>query len=238
MPVEDSQGRPGNEALPIYTGMRVEVLGADGETLFEAVMEVINPRLGLLNRTSDLFAEDIPEAAPVTLRGFHAEKGVGVHMEGYLTPLSQEQDKAWMVQDLAVTEVDRGRVFPRAPLSAKGWVTSGGDSGERVSALLDPKPPAPEDPAWRECDVVNASSGGVSIRTDLQAEQGDTLWVRFQLRRGIELPPLECAVRRVTEFEEEYGYGCEFIHITPEVDEVIAKTIIQLQIMRQIQESG
>ena len=211
-PYENSADAP----LP-YDGMRVEVFDNRDNPLFEAVVKTINPRLIMLERTSELTSGDIQDAMRVSVRGFHFRQNCGVLMEGRLVKLAQVQDKAWMVADLTVVGTDSGRTFSRSRIQAKAWIAPENDTGG----------------TWAECAVNDASAGGVRFQTAVLLTMGARYWIRFKLRRGRDQPPLLCAVRRITEREEGYEYGCEFVDITPEVDSVIVKTIIELNIMQK-----
>ena len=102
-----------------YDGMRVEVYDETNRMLFEAIVKTIDSRLLVLERASELYVSEIGEATPVTLRGFHSVKNIGVFMKGRLVRLAQVQDKAWMVEDLEITGTDSGRTFSRAAIRAK-----------------------------------------------------------------------------------------------------------------------
>ena len=205
-------------AIPgVYNGMRVEVLDEEGKLLFVADAQVLSAEMIELVRTSDLLRPGLGEdAISVSIRGFNAYENCGIHIDGELSKLARGQDSAWLVKKLDVKGKDTGRSFSRAPIKAKAWV-------------------CPENAAqakWLACDVVNASAGGVCFRTAERFSAGDKLSIRFQLRRGKELPPLTIAVRRAGNRGEGYEYGCEFVDLNSEVDALITKTIIQLQIMQ------
>ena len=205
-------------AIPgVYNGMRVEVLDEGNELLFVADLEVLGTEMIELVRTSELLRPDLGESPiPVSIRGFNAYENCGVHIDGVLSKLAQDQDSAWIVKELDVKGKDAGRSFSRSPIKAKAWV-------------------CPEDMAqakWVPCDVVNASAGGVCFRTSESFSSGDKLSIRFQLRRGKEQPPVTIAVRRASSRGEGYEYGCEFVDLNSETDAIITKTIIQLQIMQ------
>lgn len=197
---------------PDYNGMRVEVYNTEGQLLFEAVLKIINRRLVILDRSSEPLP-GITDDIPVHIRGFHFARNLGVHMRGRLTRLAPTQDREWIVGEASVTGADRGRIFSRVPLEVNAWIS-----------------PEPDGP-WEECTAVNASAGGVRIRSARALEAGSRLYIRFELRRGREQPPLLCEVRRGMEREDVYECGCEFVEITPEVESVIAKTIIELHLL-------
>ena len=202
-------------AIPgVYNGMRVEVLDRENELLFVADVEVLDAHMIELVRTSDFLRSGIEDGLPVSVRGFNAYESCGVHMEGVLSKLAQGQDSAWLVKSLDLKGKDAGRSFSRQPIEAQAWVQVANDE------------------AWLPCHVVNASAGGVCFRTTEPLELGAKLSIRFRLRRGKEQPPLTVAIRRVSDRGTEYEYGSEFVDLTPEVDAVITKTVIELQIMQ------
>ena len=205
-------------AIPgVYNGMRVEVLDEEGKLLFVADVEVLSAEMIELVRTSDLLRPGLGgDTIPVSIRGFNAYENCGIHIDGELSKLARDQDSAWLVKKLDVKGKDTGRSFSRAPIKAKAWVC----------------PADAHQANWLACDVVNASAGGVCIRTTERFSAGDKFSIRFHLRRGKELPPLTIAVRRASSRSNGYEYGCEFVDLSSETDALITKTIIQLQIMQ------
>ena len=205
-------------AIPgVYNGMRVEALDKENKLLFVADLEVLSAEMIELVRTSELLRPGLGESPiPVSIRGFNAYENCGVHIDGVLSKLAQDQDSAWIVKELDVKGKDTGRSFSRRSIQAKAWVCP-----EKMAQTK-----------WLPCDVVNASAGGVCFRTTELFSAGDRLSIRFKLRRGKEQPPLMIAVRRASSRGEEYEYGCEFVDLNSETDAIITRTIIQLQIMQ------
>ena len=201
----------------IYNGMRMEVYGEENnELLFVADVEVLNDHTVELVRTSELPRREIPEELPVSVRGFNAQQKCGIHINGLLSKLARNQDRAWLVRDIDLKGRDAGRIYSRRPIRAEGWV----------------RPLAEREERWIPCKVVNASSGGVCFRVPERFGPEDKLSIRFRLRRGKEQPPLNIAIRRVTDRGEEFEYGTEFVDLDSEVDMVITRTIIALQNMQ------
>ena len=206
-----------SSAIPgVYNGMRVEVLNSGNELLFMADVQVLNEHMIELVRTSEAPRYNVEDGQSVSIRGFNAYQNRGVHMTGRLSRLAQHQNEAWLVKDLNYKGSDLGRFFSRQPIQAQAWVLPEG---------------APES-SWLACRVINASAGGVCFRTAEPLEAGDRLSIRFRLRPGKEQPPLAIAIRRVTDCGTEFEYGSEFVDLSSEVDAIITKTIIQLQIMQ------
>ena len=226
----------GEDNLPIYTGMRVEVFDKDARALFEARMEIINNRLAVLHRTSDMFWDDVEQEKeiPVTVRGFHADRKIGVYLKGGLLPTTQGQDKSWMFRDIQLSGTDQGRTFYRAPLRARGWIAPSAAAAERLVSAESGR--LHREDLWAECEVTNVSTGGVRVRTPAAMEPGERFQIRFKLRRGKEQPPLLCVVRSALDRMGEHEYGCEFADKTPETEDIIIKTVIELQIMQQLAE--
>ena len=200
----------------IYNGMRMEVLNEQNELLFVADVQILNDHMIELVRTSELLEPGIEDGMPVSVRGFNAYENCGIHIDGLLSKLAQHQDSAWLVKNIDHKGRDAGRSFTRSSIQAQGWVRP-----------LD----APDGP-WLDCKVVNASAGGVCFRTTEPFEKDARLSIRFRLRRGKEQPPLNIAIRRVTDRGDMFEYGCEFVDLNPEVDTIITRTVIQLQIMQ------
>ena len=210
----------GDSAIPsVYNGMRMEVLDQSGELLFVADVQVLSETMIELVRTSELLRPDIADKLPlsVSIRGFNAYQNCGIHMDGTLSKLAQEQDSAWLVKNIDHRGRDAGRSFSRQPITAQAWVRSLSQPEDR----------------WLECKVVNASAGGVCFRTPEPLDPDSRLSIRFRLRRGKEQPPLTIAIRRVTDRGDTFEYGTEFVDLTPEVDMIITRTIIALQNMQK-----
>ncbi|MBR3560407.1 MAG: PilZ domain-containing protein [Oscillospiraceae bacterium] len=204
-----------NATIPnIYNGMRMEVLDRTNELLFVGDVEVLSEQMIEVVRTSDLLSPTITDGMPVSVRGFNAYENCGVHIDGTLAKLAQEQDTAWIVKELDIKGKDTGRSFSRQPIHAQAWV----------------QPEASNQ--WLPCSVVNASAGGVCFRMNEPLEIGAQLRIRFNLGRGHEQPPLEIEIRRATDRRTEYEYGCEFVNLNSDVDTVITRTVIRLQIMQ------
>lgn len=198
----------------VYNGMRMEVLDHSNELLFVADVEVLDTRMLELVRTSELLSPDIPDGMPVSIRGFNAYENCGVHIDGTISKLAQDQDTAWIVKNLDVKGKDTGRSFARQPIHAQAWVQPEGSN------------------QWLPSSVVNASAGGVCFRMNEPLEIGARLRIRFNLGRDHEQPPLTIEVRRATDRRTEYEYGCEFVDLNSEVDTIITRTVIRLQIMQ------
>ena len=204
-------------AIPdVYNGMRVEALDSDNQLLFVADVQVLAEDRVELVRTSELFVSDLQTPMHVNIRGFNPFKNWGIRLEGEMSSIARGQDKAWLVKNVVNLGKDTTRSFSRKPLVASGWV----------------KPADSSKDDWIPCQVVNASSGGVCIRCTEAYASGDKLTIRFKLRRDKEQPPLSIAIRRVTEREDQYEYGCEFVDLSPEVDTIIIRTNIELQNMQ------
>lgn len=202
-------------AIPnIYNGMRMEVLDRNNELLFVGDVEVLSAQMLEVVRTSELLSPGISDGMAVSVRGFNAYENCGVHIDGTLSRLAQDQDSAWLVKDLDVKGKDTGRSFSRRPIHAQAWVQPEGSS------------------QWLPCSVVNASAGGVCFRMNEPLEISARLRIRFNLGRNHEQPPLTVEVRRASDRRTEYEYGCEFVDLNPEVDTIITRTVIRLQIMQ------
>ena len=198
----------------VYNGMRMEVLDHNNELLFVGDVEVLSEKMIEIVRTSDLLSPTITEGMAVSIRGFNAYENCGVHIDGVLYKLAHDQDSAWLVKELDVKGKDTGRSFTRQPIHAQAWVQPDGSE------------------QWLPCSVVNASAGGVCFRMNEPMEIGARLKIRFRLRQGHEQPPLAIEIRRATDRRTEFEYGCEFVDLSPEVDTIITRTVIRLQIMQ------
>ena len=194
----------------VYNGMRMEVLDHSNELLFVADVEVLDKHMLELVRTSELLSPDISDGMPVSIRGFNAYENCGVHMDGTISKLAHDQDTAWLVKNLDVKGKDIGRSFSRQPIHAQAWVQPEGSN------------------QWLPCSVINASAGGVCFRMNEPLEIG----AHLRIGRDHEQPPLTIEVRRATDRRTEYEYGCEFVDLNSEVDTIITRTVIRLQIMQ------
>lgn len=198
----------------VYNGMRMEVLDSGGEPLFFGNADVISETVLEVVRTSELLSQTIEENMPVCVRGFDPQRNRSVQLEGRLSRLSQDQDNAWLVREVVSRGAGAGRMFSRQSVRAQGWVLP------------------EESTQWLECRVVNASAGGVCFRMTEPMEPDARLKIRFRLPEGREQPPLTIRIRRVSDRGGEFEYGSEFVDLSPEVDTIIARTVIRLQIMR------
>lgn len=200
-------------SLSQYAGMRVEVMNERGSLLFIAHIAIEwDGSVKLRPITPPRIKRDM-EDIPVTMRGYEQSVKKAVHMEGTIT---LEGDGNWAVEDFEVTSKDNDRAFFRQETTMSGSVIS----------LRNPNVEA------IPCRVVNVSAGGVCLWSQTQFLIGEKLLLRSDLFEGWKTLSLMCAVRRMVRRKNLYEYGCEFTQLSPAMEDLIAKAIMDMQIKR------
>ena len=204
-----------DESLLDYSGMRVEVLDAEGQMLFTARLSVSEGGLVQLYQQSDGPAGEGLEPFPVQLRGYHTTQNKAVHMTGTAFWVS---DGLWRVDQFRVTGKDNDRAYYRQGIDTGGELVRLGSLGSEPAA---------------SCEVVNISVGGVCVRTDREFAAGDRVLLRSRLLPNQNLAPLICEVKRISEKRKgQFEYGCQFVDLNPAQEDQIAKAILELQRQR------
>ncbi len=204
----DNDDDPGD--LSGFEGMRLEIMDEQGDLLFAA-------RAGLSwDGSIELRPITVPRVRPgtkfisVEMRGYDAARKQAVHMEGDITPHS---DGTWTVDDLKVTGRDNDRAFFRQEMLIGGSVMP-----LRQRGISE-----------RSCRIINISAGGACVQFPAECMVGEKLLLKFRLGDGGQPMALMCVVRRVTRRQNFYEYGCEFIDLSPALEEQITRTIMNMQ---------
>ena len=191
--------------------MRVEIMDEKGGLLFAARTNI------KWDGSMELQPITVPrlrpgaDAVPVTIRGYEDSVKKAVHMEG---TLYDRGNGTWNVEDIELLGKDNDRAFYRQETAIGGEVTPMKQSG----VYSEP------------CRIINISAGGVCILIDMEFRKGEKILLRSNLLEGWALTPLICVVRRVTKRKIGYEYGCEFTELTPAMEDVIAKAIMEMQL--------
>ncbi len=84
---------------------------------------------------------------------------------------------------------------------------------------------------WAEsCTVVDISSEGALVETDIEHELGETLYLRVQLNRNTPQQIFQCIVARIsTERRELPAYGLRFWRLDEKGREVLMNSIFDVQ---------
>ena len=205
--------------LPIYPGMRVEVLNQNDELLFVAkICRVPRDDFAELEKTDELLYEQgDDEAREVRLRGFNTKLNRGFWLEGNMLRFGQRSNTYWLLQKLHVVGQDSGRTYSRACYNTAVGTVRRADQPESESS---------------SCKVSNLSYGGAAIKTAAVFGDDASLLLEIKLRKGKEQGPLLCRVRRITERDDgEFEYGCQFITDTQEMDDRVIRTLLEVQMM-------
>lgn len=196
--------------IPVYSGMRVEVVSQEGQFLFIArLAEPKADTVGLhLYSEADISPE---EPLPVQIRGYSDYEKKAVFLKGVAMP---EEEKLWRATGLLVDQVKNERAFFRLTVNLDASLTAfrGVSAGE-----------AP-------CRVLNISVGGAGIRSKERYSEGDKLLLKVRLLEDTPESVLYCQVLRVDEKEDnQFEYGCQFLGMTEEGREQITQNIFAVQ---------
>lgn len=198
------------ETLKSYSGMRLEVMDAKERLVFVARATVSwEGEMCLWPLTSSRLNGD-EVSYPVLLRGYDEAAKKAVHMTGYIT---RGADGGWSVEELEITGKENDRAFFRQGSGLPGEVM----------------PMRQNDIFRAQCRLVNISAGGVCVRTQAEFQLGDRILLKSSLLEGWEVIPLMCVVRRGVKRKAYNEYGCEFVDLTPKMEDMIVKSILERQ---------
>ena len=201
----------GEDALDVYSGMRVEVTASDGRTLFVAKLLGLHGSQAELHQYSESAIPQPEEPLPVKIRGYSDRDRKAVCMEGVITPLPQSK---WAVTGLRVCRMGNDRAFFRldTTLDATATMFSGLSMGERP------------------CRLLNISVGGARIGSEARYHEGDKFLLKVRLLEDRPESAMFSQVMRVTEKENaRFEYGCRFLELTEEDQERITQNIFAAQ---------
>lgn len=198
------------ETLRTYSGMRMEVMDVKERLVFVARATVSwEGEMCLWPLTqSRLNGDEV--SYPVLLRGFDEKERKAVHMTGYIT---RGEDGGWSVEDLVLTGKENDRAFFRQGSGLEGEVM----------------PMRQNDIFRAPCRIVNVSAGGACVRTQAEFQLGDRILLKSDLLKNLEMAPLMCVVRRGVKRKAYNEYGCEFVDLTPKMEDMIVKAILEMQ---------
>lgn len=199
--------------LSKFSGMRIEVMDPKERLLFVARAGVSwSGGMELRPITPVRLRQEI-QNYPVLLRGYRDSEKKALHMQG---AISGRKDGAWNVNNVIVTARENDRTAYRQETSLRAETVPLRQYG--VSA--------------QPCRVVDLSTGGVCIHINQEFLLGERLLLKIKLS-GEAVTPLMCAVRRSTRRGSAYEYGCEFLDLTPQLEETISKAIMAMQAVRR-----
>lgn len=208
---KDKDDGPGH--LAEYAGMRLEVMDENERLLFVAHANITWEGNMELRPTAALRVPPTVKSLPVLMRGFHLTEKKAVHMEGVISPRG---DGSWTVEGLRITGKDNDRAFFRQETAIAATVMPMHQHG--VEAM--------------PCRVVNVSAGGVCLQFGAECRMGEKLMLSASLLEGWSPMQLMCVVRRVVRRKTIFEYGCEFIDLSPAVEEAVSKAILEMQLQR------
>lgn len=212
IPPQETEKEDEEDALEIYSGMRVEVTALDGRILFVAKLMGLHGNRAELHQYSEAsisLAEG--EVLPVRIRGYSDRDRKAVYMEGEIAPLPQNK---WSVAELKVCRVGNDRAFFRLEtnLDATATMFSGLAMGERP------------------CKLLNISIGGACITSEFRYHDGDKFLLKVRLLEGRPESAMFSQVMRVIERGNAgFEYGCQFLELTEANQEQITQNIFAAQ---------
>lgn len=209
--------RAAGEDLELYSGMQVEVTGADGEVLFVAKLLGVREDSAQLNQNSGTQLPPIQEGEPlsVQIRGYSDKDAKAVHLAGAITPRSS---RIWLAEHLKLIKAGNDRAFFRVDTNLKAGVTPAGQPGGEEAL----------------CRLLNISVGGARIGAGSDYQVGDKFLLRAQLLPDREPTVILCQVLRTISREQGRAeYGCRFLELSESDEDKITQIIFDLQRQRR-----
>lgn len=200
-----------NEALDIYSGMRVEVTTDTGQILFVAKLLGLHGDKAELHQYSESEITKDVESIHVRIRGYSDYERKAVYMEGVITPGPRH---IWQVEELTVLRVGNDRAFFRLDtnLDATATMFSGLGMGEKP------------------CKLLNISVGGASVGSEYRYHEGDKFLLKVRLLEDRpESAMFTQIVRIIEEDDGKFEYGCRFIELTETDQDQITRNIFAAQ---------
>lgn len=210
-PAQAAEEEREEDALEVYSGMRVEVTTFEGQLLF------VGKLLGLRGSHAELHQYSVSaisqEGDPmrVQIRGYSDHERKAVYMEGTVTPSAKS---IWPVEQLTVCRVGNDRAFFRldTDLEATATMFSGLEIGEKP------------------CRLLNISVGGASVGSVSRYHKGDKFLLKVKLLEDRPTSVIFSEVVRVTEKGDgKFEYGCRFLELTEDDQERITQNIFAVQ---------
>lgn len=209
------EAKEDEDALDIYSGMRVEVTTDSGQLLFVAKLLGLHGDKAELHLYSESEIGEDTEPLHAKIRGYSDHERKAVCMEGVITPGPQH---IWQVEELTVVRTGNDRAFFRLDtnLDATATMFSGLEAGEKP------------------CKLLNISVGGACVGSDLRYHEGDKFLLKVKLLDGRPESAMFSQVVRVIEKEGgKFEYGCQFLELTEEDQGKITQNIFAVQRQRR-----
>lgn len=210
--LEQEQERAKNEDLDLYPGMRVEVSTDDGRLFLAAeLLEVRGDRAKLKPYIDGSLLTRSDQAIPVTIRGKSSKDNSAVVVEA--TMRSGPNNICYAEHLELVKRVDHRASF-RIEVDLEAEVTP-------VDQPLAQKEPG---------RVLNISTGGAKVSLSTRRNVGDKFLMWVSLPPNTTLSGLVCQVVRVVEHQHDhFEYGCRFLGMGPEDENLVLSSIFEAQ---------
>ncbi len=200
--------------LSEYAGLRLEIMDGQENLLFIAYAHVAWDGVISLRPAAALRIPPGLTSIYVQMRGYQSVTKKAIHMTGVISP---DSDGSWKIDNLKLTGKDNDRAFYRQDIGIAGSIMP-----MRQRSGVDALP----------CRIVNVSVGGTCLQLTAEFMIGEKLLLRTSLFPGWKPTTLMCVVRRITRRRNFFEYGCEFLDLTPAVEEAISKSILEMQLER------
>lgn len=210
------------ELPALYTGMKIEVLSLTNKLIF--LGRVNSSQDGVLE-LSEVHERTLPlmeNNTQVKLRGFQ-RGGESFTMYGFICgcgTLFWRLDKLQLLQNKEQRKYFRQEtVFPATVMCVNGIFSEEDElSPEKAHAV--------------PCTVLDISGGGTRIICRGATTFAVDDWLFFTAADPCSSGgaiDYTCRVRRATQVEEGWEYGCEFFGLTPQEQESLLKLVVELQ---------
>ncbi len=203
--------------LTRLVGIRSEVMTREGRLIFFASAELA-PEGGVMVRpiTTSRLDPSIPRY-PVMLRGYLKEEKRAVHILCYI---SARPDGGWNVTEPESDKHDNDRNHYRLETAIPAEVMAA--QHRDLGMIL--------------CQITNISAGGVRIMTTAELKVDEKLSIRSMMLESMGIAPLMCVIRRAIRHRGGIEYGCEFLGLTPQIEEQLAQLIMDMERQRRVKE--
>ncbi len=193
-----------------FVGMRMEVMNAEEQLMFTAVTSINRKNRMVLCPLATVYLAPSISPYPVLLRGYEDIVEKAVYLK---CSISEEQNGNWLMSDTEILVKHDEREYYRYHLSADGEFMKLRQRGIGVTP----------------CQIVNISVGGVRISTEKALMTGEKLILCSPVFEGWALTPPMCRVKRIFFKKHGYTYDCEFVDLTPQTEDLIARALVKLQ---------
>ncbi len=191
-------------------GLRSEVMTREGRLIFFASAELA-PGGGVMMRpiSTSRLDPSIPRY-PVMLRGYLKEEKRAIHISCYI---SARPDGNWDVTEPESIERDNDRNYYRLETMIPAEIVAGQhrDLGMVIG------------------QITNVSAGGVCLVTTAELKIDENLSIRSMMLDSLGITPLMCVIRRAIRHRNGIEYGCEFLNLTPQVEEQLVQAVMDME---------